>query len=160
MRDLRIEHISWALKAELEEEQPFGRLYAESLGLALCTQLLRRYRNKGSPPALRTLPKRRIQCAIDYIHEHLGADLSIIELAALAALSPSHFNLLFKESMGVPVHGYVMRARVDLAVNLIALSRLPLGEVAAQAGFANQSHMARCVRRFTGKSPTIIRDRL
>src|SRR5581483_4643296 len=69
VRDARIEHIGWALKAELEAEYPLGRLYAESLAVALCTQLLRRYGSSKSLNAVESLPKRRIQRAIQYIRE-------------------------------------------------------------------------------------------
>ncbi|HTX58947.1 MAG TPA: hypothetical protein VMH02_04655, partial [Verrucomicrobiae bacterium] len=41
-RDPRIEHLLWALKAELESVEPQGRLYADSLGVALASQLVRR----------------------------------------------------------------------------------------------------------------------
>ena len=104
------------------------------------------------------LPKRRIQRAIDYIHEHLDQNLSLRQLSPVAGLSPSRFKLLFKEATGLAVHRYVLRARVDLAVNLITLGRLPLRDITARAGFANQSHMSRCVRQITGKSPSVIRD--
>ena len=42
VRDPRIEHIGWAVKAELESAEPLGRLYGESLGLALAAHLLAR----------------------------------------------------------------------------------------------------------------------
>jgi AraC family transcriptional regulator len=156
VRDPRVEHIGWALKAELEDAQGGGRLYAESLGVALCVQLLCRYTGKGLRTAT-SLPKRRIRRAIDYIHTHLDADLSLIELASVSGLSPSHFQAVFKESAGVSVHQYVLRTRVDLAIRLISQGQLPLRDIAAQIGFCDQSHMVRCVRKVTGKTPTVIR---
>jgi AraC family transcriptional regulator len=65
---------------------------------------------------------------------------------------------LFKQSVGVPVHQYVLRSRVAYAVDLLVKSKLPLSDVALQAGFANQSHMARCVRRATGLTPSTLRN--
>jgi AraC family transcriptional regulator len=158
VRDPKIEHIGWALKAELESAEPLGRLYGESLGLALAAHLLRRYGSIVPQRILRGLSKRRLQRVTDYIHDHLVKDLSLAELAQLVALSPSHFKVLFKESVGMPVHQYVIRRRVECAIDLLTAGNLPLADVALQAGFSNQSHMALCVRRVTGMTPKTIRD--
>jgi AraC family transcriptional regulator len=157
LRDARIEHIGWALQAELQAEQPVGRLYAESLGVALCTQLLRLYGNTEWLHLPISVPKRRVTRAIDYIQEHLHEDLSLMALASISGLSPSHFKVVFKESTGVPVHQYVLRARVESAVSLISAGDLSLRDIAVQTGFSDQSHMARCVRRMTGKTPRALR---
>ena len=156
-KDPQIEHVGWALKAELETNEPSGRLYADGLGLALAAHLLRRYAPVVAP-ITNGLPKRRLQRVMDYIREHLAYDLTLAELAAIAQISPSHFKSLFKQSVGVPVHQYVIRTRVEYAIDLLSSGNLPLSDVALQAGFANQSHMARCMRRVTGMTPRIVRN--
>jgi len=156
-RDPQIEHIGWAIKAELEASEPSGRLYADSLGLALATRLLAHHAPVESR-IVNGLPKRRLQRVVDYIHDHLSHDLRLAELAEVASLSPSHFKSLFKRSVGAPVHQYVIRIRVEYAIDLLLNGNLPLIDVALQAGFANQSHMARCVRRATGLTPGNLRD--
>ena len=155
--DPQIEHIGWALKAELETPEPSGRLYADGLGLALAAHLLRQHAPLV-PRVTKGLPKRRLQLVTDYIRDHLAQDLRLVQLAEVASVSPSHFKCLFKQSVGVPVHQYVLRSRVDYAVDLLVKSKLPLSDVALQAGFANQSHMARCVRRATGLTPSTLRN--
>jgi AraC family transcriptional regulator len=157
VRDPRIEHIGWAVKAELESPDPLGRLYGEGLGLALASHLLRRY---ASAPALRCdsrFSRRRLQRVAEYIREHLGEELSLARLAELVDMSTSHFKVVFKRSTGLPVHQYVIRARVEYASELIARDKLPLSQIALQAGFANQSHMARCMKRLTGVTPGRLR---
>jgi AraC family transcriptional regulator len=157
LRDPHIEHIAWALKAELETTEPLGRLYADSLGLALAAHLLRRYAATHPRRVSGGLSKRRLQRVTDYICEHLADDLTLAELADVADASPSHFKLLFKRSVGLPVHQYVLRTRVECATRLLLRGNVPLSEVALQAGFANQSHMALCVRRATGLTPSALR---
>ena len=156
-RDPQIEHIGWAIKAELEAGDPSGRLYADSLGLALAAHLLRHHAPVESR-LVNGLPKRRLQRVMDYIRDHLSHDLRLVELAAVANLSPSHFKSLFKQSVGAPVHQYVIRSRVEYAIDLLLNGKLRLSDVAVQAGFANQSHMARCMRRVTGLTPGNVRD--
>ena len=155
LKDKRIEHICWALLNELESPDPLGRLYAESLGLALTAQLIRR----SMPVAAERfvgLPKRRLERVVDYVHEHLSEELSLHELAAIAELSPSHFKAQFRESTGLPVHQYVIAARVREALDLLRRTSLPLVEVALRSGFANQSHLARHLKRTYGVTPAAI----
>lgn len=158
VRDPRIEHIGWAVKAELESPEPLGRLYGESLGLALAAHLLREYVPAAASRCDGRFSRRRLRRVVDHIHEHLAQDLSLAELAALVDMSPSHFKVVFKRSTGLPVHQYVIRSRVEYATDLIARGELPLSQIALHAGFANQSHMARCMKRLTGVTPAAIRS--
>jgi AraC family transcriptional regulator len=157
-REPRVEHILWALKAELEADEPEGRLYAESLGVALAAQLLRPYASSLRKPIASGLPNRRLRRVLAYIQERLAGDLSLAEIAEVAGISPSHFKLLFKQSVGVPVHRYVLQKRIERAAELLTRTQIPLCDVALQAGFANQSHMALCLRRSIGLTPKALRD--
>ena len=157
LKDLQLQHLGWALKAELEADEPVGRLYADSLGLALTAHLLRRYTRCVPKRMSDGLPKRRLQRVTDYIQDHLTEDLRLAQLAAIACMSASHFKVLFRQSVGVPVHQYVVQRRVDHAIALLRRDTLSLGEVAARAGFAHESHMARCVRRVTGLPPSVLK---
>ena len=151
MRDPRIEHIGWAVKAELESPDPLGRLYGEGLGLALASHLLGNYVHARSSDS--KFSRRRLRRVMDFVREHLAEELSLAQLAELVKMSPSQFKVVFKRSTGLPVHQYVIRARVEYASELIARDKMPLSQIALQAGFANQSHMARCIKRLTGITP-------
>jgi AraC family transcriptional regulator len=156
LRDSHIEHIGWAVKAELENPAPFGRLYGEALGLALATHLLRAYAPPQERPA-GDLSQRRLTRVVHYIRDNLDRDLSLSELAAIAGVSTSHFKALFKRSVGMAVHQYVIRRRVEYASQLLRDGKRPLAEIALQAGFANQSHLARWTRRIMGVPPSLLR---
>jgi AraC family transcriptional regulator len=157
-RDVKIEYLLWALKAELEQEQPLGRIYADSVGIALASQLVRRWGRSAPRRMERGLSERGLKRVLAYIDERLAYDLTLEEIAGQAGFSASRFGALFKCSTGVPVHRYVIGRRVQRAVDLITRTRLPLSDVALQAGFANQSHMALTVRRSIGVTPKRLRD--
>lgn len=157
VKDARLEHICWGLLDELQSDAPLGRLYAESLGCALAVGLLKNFGPK-IPPRPAGMPKRRLARVLDYIRENVSRDLSLAELAGVANVSPSHFKVLFKTAVGIPVHQYVINARVETALHLLVHSDAPLAEVALQAGFANQSHLSRHMRRLHGLSPAAIRS--
>ena len=156
LRDPQIQHVLWALQGELESEENLGRFYGESLGLALTAHLLRRYAPIAPRPLGTGLGKRRLKRVVDYVHDHLDHDLSLRELADIANLSSSHFKLLFKQATGMPAHQFVIKCRVERAAELLLGGDRRPSEVALLVGFANQSHMARSMRRVMGVSPSTL----
>jgi AraC family transcriptional regulator len=158
LRDPLIEHIGWALQADLEADHPGGGLYAESLGMALAAHLVRRYAAPANGAAMRqALSKPQLRRVLDFIENHLDEELTLVRLAAIAGVSASHFKPLFKQSLGIPVHQYVVRRRVEQAKTLLLEGGMAMSEIAATAGFAHQSHMASCMRRILGATPSEVR---
>lgn len=156
LRDEKIEHIALAIKAELEEQDRHDRVCAEGLGLVLAAQLLRGGR-AHSTRVPRGLTHRQEQRVKDFIGQNLTKDFSLTELAAVTGISPSHFRVLFKQTVGLPVHKYVIKCRVEYAVELLSKGRVKLSDVALNSGFADQSHMSRCMRRVIGLTPAEVR---
>ena len=78
-------------------------------------------------------------------------------VAAVARVSTSHLNTLFRHSMGVAVHQYVIQRRVELAKTLLLQKEKSITEIALEAGFAHQSHLARHMRRMLGLPPRALK---
>jgi AraC family transcriptional regulator len=149
-----------ALDAELEAGGAGGRLLAESLGNVLAVHLLRQFAptGRGDREPREVLPRRRLQAVMDYVEDHLDAELALDHLAAVAQMSPYHFARLFKNSTSLPPHQYVIARRVERAKALLRdRDRLPLAEVAAEVGFADQSHFTRHFKRLVGVTPRLFR---
>lgn len=150
-----------ALKADLEDSSPAGRLYGESFGTALAVHLLKNF----SPARLQQfeyaggLSPRQLKQVLDYIEAHLAEDLSLSTLATLAGVSSSYFARLFKRSLGLPPHQYVIRKRVELAARLIQQSDRAIADISLQCGFAHQSHLSRHFKRILGVAPNALRNR-
>ena len=155
LRDPRLEHLGWALKAELETGRPEERLYVESLGTAMAAHMLRQYGLVAAPPrqGLSKWQRRRV---VEFIDTHLDADLSLVQLAAIAGIGTTHFKALFKQSLGVPVHQYVIRRRVEHARQLLLCGDRTIAEVALDCGFAHQSHLARWMQQLLGMTPAAL----
>jgi AraC family transcriptional regulator len=151
MRDPRFQHLAWALRAELEADVASDPLYAESLCTAMVVRLI------GGAASLddkrRTLAPRTAARVTEFIEAHLDRRLTLSELAALADLSVPHFKVLFRATLGVPVHQYVVQRRVERARTLLLQGRLSASQVALDAGFAHQSHMAHWMGRLLGITP-------
>jgi AraC family transcriptional regulator len=145
-----------ALDAELRAGGPGGRLLAESLGNVLAVHLLRRFA-ASEPTHVHpggVLSRHKLRAVLEYIHEHLDAELSLDQLAAVARISPYYFARLFKNSTGLPPPQYVIACRIERAKELLReRKRLPLAEVATEVGFAHQSHFTRHFKRLVGVAP-------
>lgn len=84
-----------------------------------------------------------------------------LSLGAWAARHGIHSGSLsrgFRQQFGITAAEFRSIARTRQAMEQIADH--PLSEVAAASGFADQAHMTREVRRFTGLSPTELRTHL
>ncbi|MET0283844.1 MAG: AraC family transcriptional regulator [Polyangiales bacterium] len=154
-RDPHIELIAQAMEAERASGSLNGALYAEGLGLALAVHLLGRYR--GQERAQRSLSPLQRARVTEYIEQHLDRDLRLTKLADLTQLRGTQFKALFRSSFGVPVHEYVVQRRVERAKQLLLAGKLSISQIALEAGFAHSSHMARCMRRVLGVTPTRLR---
>jgi AraC family transcriptional regulator len=147
------------LIAEFEQDSPPDRVYAESLTHTLIAHLLRKHSvaRIRPPEARHGLPPHRLTRVIDYIHAHLGEELSLKNIADIAEISPSYFMTLFKRPTGLAPHRYVMSIRIEKAKALLRQTEMPIAEVAGQTGFADQSHLTRLMRRHTGLTPKALR---
>jgi AraC family transcriptional regulator len=75
-------------------------------------------------------------------------------MAAAAHLSPYHFARQFKAATGLPPHQYVIARRVERAQQFLRDdSDVPLAEVAAAAGFSDQSQFSHHFKRLIGVTP-------
>lgn len=80
--------------------------------------------------------------AQQHILEHLTAELSVENLAAVAGMSVRHFARVFARDIGMTPMAFVHSARLDHARSLLETSELPLKTVAYRSGFRNE----RCMR--------------
>ena len=160
VRDAQLENIGWVLKAEMESGYPSGKLYLESLAVSVAARLVGCHSSRLVETGIRKggLSDRRLRQVLSYIESNLGRDMSLGDIAAVAGLSVSHFKGLFRQSMGVPVHQYVIRRRVERASNLLRENKLSISQIALETGFAHQSHLAHHMRRLLGVSPRSVRE--
>jgi AraC family transcriptional regulator len=145
-----------AVDAELTAGSAGGPLAAESLANVLAVHLIRHVLTPQSPARGRdgTLPRGRLRAVVEYVEEHLGASLSLDQMAAVARLSTYHFARQFKAATGLPPHQYVLMRRVERAQQLLqGGGDLSLADVAARAGFSDQSQFSRHFKRMVGVTP-------
>jgi AraC family transcriptional regulator len=151
-----VNSIDWEVRAGC----PGGPLLGESLATDLAAFLLRQY--SVYPIHYRYyrggMPRARLLRVIDYIENSPASDLRITGLAGVAAMSPYYFGKLFKQSMGLTVHQYVIRRRMQRAMYLLGKGRLSLRDVGAAIGTPNQSQFTRFFHQYAGATPRRYRN--
>lgn len=142
---------------EMQQAQFADNLYLESLTQLFAIQVLREY-GVFSPLAVtqpKGLPPRQLQWAIDYIKSHLHEKLQLAKIAEVTGFNAAYFCTLFRQSMGVTPHQYVLQQRIECAKLLLQKSQLEIADIAIQCGFANQSHFTRHFRKVAGSTPKV-----
>ena len=87
------------------------------------------------------------------IHRHSAGPLTLGSLAASVGMSRSAFAKRFTTLVGEPAMRYVLRWKMQTAVNLLKDKQLAVGEVAHRLGFDSESAFSRAFKRIIGKSP-------
>jgi AraC family transcriptional regulator len=149
-----------AVDAELTAGGVGGSLASESLANILAVHLIRHIVAPGRAVHGRdgTLPPGRLRAVLEYIEEHLDSAPTLAEIAAVAGLNPCHFARQFKAATGLPPHQYVITRRVERAKHLLrAGTDSSLAEVAARAGFYDQSQFGYHFKRLVGVTPSQFR---
>ncbi|WP_301127429.1 helix-turn-helix domain-containing protein [Streptomyces cacaoi] len=110
---------------------------------ALLTSALARLRAEGPQP----------DPAVAYAWRQLTATAGTARVGALAervGVSRRHLVRRFRQQVGLPPKTVARLLRFERAGALLRSGGRTLAEVAAQAGYADQSHLTRDVREFTG----------
>jgi len=160
-RDDAIVRYTDVFRSELAAGCPNGPLYADAMTIGLALHLLSRYAiAKPKIPAPRgKLSSLQLRAVVEVIRARLDEDVSLPALAEHAHVSPFHFARLFRATVGMPPHQFVLRQRVQRSLTLLKAGSLPLAEVAIASGFHDQPHFTAAFRKVVGTTPAAYRAR-
>jgi AraC-like DNA-binding protein len=104
----------------------------------------------------------RRRALADATRELLAAhtERSLPEIARMLAVSPHHLSRVFHAETGHTISRHRMRLRARAAMERLAGGERGLARLAADLGFADQSHLCRVVRDEAGATPSALRQAL
>jgi AraC family transcriptional regulator len=100
----------------------------------------------------------KVQQALELIDSNLADRLTLRHIAERLDMSPYHLAHVFKRTVGLPPHQYLIHRRIECARHLLQKTDLPIAEVALAVGCANQSHFSALFHRITGLTPQFYRS--
>jgi AraC family transcriptional regulator len=153
--DATIARYTEAFRSEIVADSPNGLLYADTLTIGFALHLLANYAIKEPrlPSPRGKLNSFQLRTVVDFIQSHLGEDLSLPALAERANVSPFHFARMFRATVGLSPHQFVLRQRIQKSLGLLKARALPLARIATECGFHDQAHFSRAFRRALGTTP-------
>ena len=125
-------------------------------------EVVRNYDYVDLKKAAKPLPEgdiSQLNAVLNYIDEHLDAELRLADLAAMVHVSPAYFSTLFKRFNGVSPVEYIIHKRVQRAIELIRTTPQNLTEIAMACGFNNGTNFYKAFRRVTGRTPASYRHK-
>lgn len=137
--------------AEAARSQPYATLRISGLLLGMIAEILR-----GQTQLTRHYDTHTssLEKAADYMRVHCAENITIGEMAEFCRLSTSCFRRLFVRHYGCSPRGYLRRARIQLAKELMLDSDLNFSEIAFKIGFMTVHSFSRAFRSIEGISPT------
>ena len=124
--------------------------------MELSFALLRRHSTASAAiqtPPSSCLTRNQARRVLDYIESGLSRELTLSELAGVAELSLHHFARMFKQTIGLPPHRYVLERRLENAKTMLRASQTSLVEISLSTGFSSQSHFTSTFSRIVGATP-------
>jgi AraC-like DNA-binding protein len=128
-----------------------GEFSLESAFTSLFNKLIHRHAIRAPMPSAGKEP-RAVRLIKEYLEARYVVGARLAELVNLTQLDRAYLIRTFRNVVGMPPHRYLIQIRVREAKRLIREGR-PLAVVAAEAGFADQSHLTRHFKSLTGLTP-------
>jgi AraC-like DNA-binding protein len=102
----------------------------------------------------------RLREVFSHLRKNCHEPVSLQQMARLAHMSPQYFCRFFNAVTGHTLTDYVLRMRVDLAMEYLSSSALTVTEIAYAAGFSSHSYFDRVFKRLKGLTPLEYRRQL
>ncbi len=97
--------------------------------------------------------------AMDLISSESTGFSGVAEIAQRMGLSMYQLNTRIKNLLGITTRQLLTKTRIDAASRLLRTTVLPIGDVAQQSGYFDQSAFTRQFRQSTGLTPRQYRER-
>lgn len=143
--------IAWHIAREFQHRCPTSDLIVECLATELGSDSSVRGGRRGTP--------RWLAKAVEIAHDGFSERLGLAEVASSAGVHPVHLARQFRSRLGCTYGEFVRRVRLTRALERLRNGSQPIAEVAADTGFADQSHLTRLMTAVVGISPAAYRRR-
>jgi AraC-like DNA-binding protein len=126
----------------------------ETYVLELLESLFARLKQPSPQTIAGALSSQQLRLVREFVEAHLADKIVLEDLSLLVGLARFRFLKLFKRTVGMTPHAWLLRMRLEKAMALINANRnMPITEIAHAVGFFDQSHFTRAFREAYGVTP-------
>ena len=97
--------------------------------------------------------KEIVGMIIGYINDNIEKKLSNKIIAENFNLHPNYISSVMKIYTGIPLHQYLLKARISRSIDLISEQKYSLTEIAEKCGFSDIYHYSKSFKKIIGVSP-------
>lgn len=137
--------------------------YSQIMGLAdinevkdwcgiLIKEILNYFEHSGSSE--RTIIKKARQL----INDNIQNGISLDDMASKIYLNPVYFSRLFKQQTGETFTEYILKVRMEKAIDLLKSSSLKVYEISEIIGYKNIKYFYKVFKKYTGITPLELRE--
>jgi AraC-like DNA-binding protein/mannose-6-phosphate isomerase-like protein (cupin superfamily) len=144
------------IEKEFQDKQTGWQLMIKAKLLSLLTLFYRHFKSDTSPAGKRPA-LLRLQPVLRRIEEGLTSTLDARDMAEILHVTPQHFSVVFKETLGVNFIDYVVSRRIGLAKEKLLTTDVSITRIAGESGFLNLSYFNHAFLKHVGESPSAFR---
>lgn len=104
------------------------------------------------------LYQERVNLVIDYVHAHIGENISLATLADVSGFSMYHIHRILKAFLGESIGNFIIRSRMEKAAWMLRGTEMSIAEIAWEVGYDTPSSLTRVFQSMYGVSPSAYRN--
>ena len=139
---------------ELSQERALQQSAADAVISLLMIWILRELPEKGQQAAS---TKRDLHGSMGYIRKHFREPLTLEIMAKTFSVTPNHFCRVFRQLTGVTFKEYLLRLRLEYAMQQLLQTELGITEICLESGFNSPAYFSKAFRLQFGCTPSALR---
>ncbi|WP_336774704.1 AraC family transcriptional regulator [Paenibacillus sp. MMO-58] len=128
--------------------------------LQLQTLLYRLFEMLSLPLPEVNVEKDWLKACLQYMETHYAEGISVTDLAEWSGMHRSHLSSRFKQSFGISPREYLIKLRMDRAVEMLQSRTLSITDISLSLGYTDLYTFSRAFCTYTGMSPSNYRSKL
>lgn len=94
-----------------------------------------------------------VEFVLEYVSKNYMNDISFIDLAMVAHVSRSYLSSLFKKKVGCSFPQYIVKFRINKAIEILERENIQLSELALLVGYHDYAQFSKIFKKYKGLSP-------
>ena len=143
-----LHNLLWQLSRTMNEtEQPGLRQFSVITDILHVLFVQCRYENTDAVRDEEQVRSRHIKLATEYMEHHFREEIAENEVAKMLGLHPIYLSALFKETTGMPFRDYLLKIRLEHAMDALQNKHMSIEDAAKAGGFpSKRTFIAKCKR--------------